>query len=182
MRKILPFFKSYTVDCGDGTTREVIKNVDDAFPLDVRTKQAVANVKANAETIGEVDISGGVRSVIEGLLFEIDDRNSSHMIEFRAAYVAYQAEPCQNLHILTSVLDRVMSGRERLVELVHQTNRFIAALESSPDQANQILEQFAPNFRRLGFDSPPLAAIEIAENQKAARSMATRDSEDRNDG
>jgi len=89
-----PFSKTYKHKCPDGTIRIIHRNVDNAFPLFIQT----AKSKTNADIQGIKGVKGRLstehQTKIEGVLYELNEMNSSLMMKFRSAYILFQSNPC----------------------------------------------------------------------------------------
>ena len=85
-----PFWRTSKHKCPDGTTVIIHRNVDDAFPLYIPGWKG--NLDANAQTHGNL-ASAGLKaeyaSMVQGLLFGLNELNQSLMLMFRGAYVAF---------------------------------------------------------------------------------------------
>jgi hypothetical protein len=102
------FFSKYDIKkCSDGTERMIYKKVDDAFPICF--KNISSSYKAVFEAINEVkvNLSADNKSRIHDLLLKLDSINTSMQIQFRAAYVVYQGEPCSKSDYLASEIQKI---------------------------------------------------------------------------
>lgn len=91
-----PFSKTYVIKCPDGTTRIIYKNVDKAFPLCIPGWQGKMGATIEAVKGEPANLNAEYQTQIQGLLYSLDELNQSLMMTFRAAYVSYQSNPCQN--------------------------------------------------------------------------------------
>lgn len=92
----LPFQMKKTIRCPDGSTRIIYRKVNDAFPFEVFDTKASAKTDSKLPDITDLAVSGEYERTLNALLMKIDETNSSLMMLFRAAYVAFEANPCQN--------------------------------------------------------------------------------------
>lgn len=176
LSRVISFFNTRTAICPDGSTKVVHRNLDAAFPLYVAGWDA--NLSAELKS-AQVDgkVSGNYRSKIDGLLIALDDSNNNVMLEFRAAYVAYQTDPCSNSAYFLRALERISDKRDAISKLKLK----IGALIEMAKAANNLIadERFADLFFDIVSDTNPektvpLTVEDLREAEQTAHSM-TRD-------
>ena len=162
-----PFSKTYRIRCPDGSIKTVYRKVDDAFPLfipgwkgDVSAElkafeQLPANIKANYET------------KIQGLLYTLDDRNQSLMMEFRGIYIAYHSDPCGLGDFFRRELEKLIQEQRHVSLLRLQIQGLIEVIRAKPNIDDQVLSMFGDIVQGLGGKSIPQAAALEVENSRA---------------
>lgn len=166
-----PFSKTYRIKCPQGHEAIVFKSIDDAMPLAIKSNQTVAGLKVAAEQLGHGNLDVKHSSVVEGLLFAIDSRNNSQILDFRNAYLAYMSNPCGNGGVLERTTERIMGGRERLEASVLQAQTFVNALKAAPANATDIIAQFGPLLQNFNVASAIPANAAIADAREDAKRM-----------
>ncbi|MEP0365695.1 MAG: hypothetical protein ABJN36_09435 [Cyclobacteriaceae bacterium] len=111
------FFKRFKRKCPDGTIHWIYRSIDDAFPLIVADKENSLNSKVNVDSIAAAEIGSKHISKIKGLLFGLDSANQNIMIEFRAVYSVYQAEPCGNAKFFSDKISEIIDDHKLLRQL-----------------------------------------------------------------
>lgn len=162
------FGKSRTVKCPDGTTREVYRKLDDAFPLSFKdiTVKAKANVAA-AQQLG-ADVSGQYEDKISELMFRIDDYNASTQSQIRAAYTVYAASPCTHIDYLASAMDTIRD-REDALRRADATVRMIVvaihAFRKGEQSQENVIAKLGDNLSKaLDFlGDPPSGQVLVKE-------------------
>lgn len=166
------FSKTYTVQCPDGTTRTLHKKVDDAFPLHVAgwEKSVIAKIKASEEVNGELELKSAGK--IEGLFIAIDELNNTIMMEFRAAYIAFQGNPCGSYEFFQRSVEKISDRRNQIARLKIQVSALIEMAKTAPDSVefNQI---FGEVIRRINVrDGSELTIAEIKEAENEAKRLS----------
>ncbi|WP_226636396.1 hypothetical protein [Brevundimonas poindexterae] len=164
----LPWEKSRTVRCPDGTTREVFKKLDDAFPLSFKavTVKAKANVNAAQELGGEV--AGQYEDKISELMFRIDEYNASTQSQLRAAYTVYAASPCTHIDYLARALDTIRDREDALRRADATVRMIVSAIEAfrrGERSAESVIAKLGDNLAKaLDFlGDPPSGQILVNE-------------------
>jgi len=101
-----PWAKTYTVKCGDGTTKLVYKSVDDAAPFFIPGSKESIGMDVGAQEMASAKFTGAYETKIQGLLVHISELNEGLMMTFRLTYVAYQTDPCSHSQNLQQLLER----------------------------------------------------------------------------
>jgi hypothetical protein len=163
------------VKCPDGTTRTVHRKIDDAFPLNIQASQGrfSAAVRDGAGVVS-ANIQAEHRSKVEQLLVEIDSKNNTLMVKFRAAYLVYMTNPCAKGEYLADRVAQLITMHDRLTEAELSTQGLIALIKSSPNETEAILKLFREIVNKLGPVSPELSN----EAAKIAIDSARQDAED----
>lgn len=132
-----------SVRCGDGRTVHVYRRADEAFPVVASTLQVTFD--STLDAVGQLQVSahGAVERKLTELATQLDGVNRSLRERFRAAYVAYQADPCNNGEYLTTEIRRISRQEERLREaaIAMETLRLLAAGGGSQDHILGALRQ-----------------------------------------
>jgi hypothetical protein len=95
----------------------VYRDLDAVFPLLVPGWEGnvAADLKSNVSA--DASISASYKSKIDGLLISLDEHNSNIIIDFRAAYLVFQGNPCANHEYLSRAVDRISDARVQVIRL-----------------------------------------------------------------
>ncbi|BCG69727.1 hypothetical protein MesoLj113a_08850 [Mesorhizobium sp. 113-1-2] len=166
------YFGTYKVKCPDGTTKIVHRDIDQAFPLSIKGWEGSVTAKLKAQGNVDGDISGAYKTKIESLLIAFDEYNSNIMLDFRAAYVVFQADPCSNGEYLPRSVERISSARAKQIDLTTKINALIEIAKSGDSSKNhkQFMDIFGDVVGRLiPQATAPLAVEEIREATDTAK-------------
>lgn len=170
-----PFSKTYTVLC-NGVRKTVYKNADDAFPLSILARKG--GVSATGTLPDAANAKVGVRhsTRVDALLYDLDEQNRDVMILFRAAYVAYQKNPCNNEDFFNRQIEKLLErqGHLRMVQL--QLDALLKLLKLRPE-SDQPVELAISIIKSIGMLSSEAAAHRVSESARLAREMAGKGSE-----
>jgi hypothetical protein len=110
-------FKTRKVKCGKGRTLRVYRNADDAFPV-VAPQVAVA-LQGTAAVTDQLraGVRGEASRRVEELANRIDAVSRSLRERYRAAYVVFQTDPCNQSEFLAAEVNRISRQEERLREV-----------------------------------------------------------------
>ena len=164
------FRKTYTVRCPDGSTREVYKNPDKAFPLHIRGFQTKVTGTATSNLHLQAKIGTEFQSRIHGLLYQIDEKNNHLMISFRTVYVVYQADPCNHSSFLLDETRQITRRYQDLQAHVLLIDAFIELAKTNRENLSTLLDEFGKLQRKIL--SPDSA--EIGAQFRAANDAATQ--------
>ena len=158
-----PFSKTYPHKCPDGTTKQVYKHPDDAFPLCLDHRDLSFSGKLKTGFLESMKLSAGSKKRVDEILFSIDKRNNGLMFAFRAVYVVYQSDPCtqtdylsreiaalieeqQKLRVfdasLSLLANLAQSGSIKRKELLLRLDQIIDAVDSNRPQSKTIAHAF----------------------------------------
>jgi hypothetical protein len=112
-----PFSKTFKHRCPDGTIRIIHRNVDTAFPLFIETANNKTNINLDGIKGFKGKIKNDYKTKIEGVLYELNEMNSSLMMKFRSAYILFQSNPCSSYEIFTSEIMKINSEHQNLMVL-----------------------------------------------------------------
>ena len=107
------FFKSYFEDCPSGKKR-VYWNPEDAFPFAVTGFQANLSGNIGTDVLQGVRIDAKYKKSVQTLLVQLNTLNGELPLLFYAAYVIYQADPCNNSDHLKSQIKSIIEEYQRL--------------------------------------------------------------------
>ena len=168
-----PFAKSYEKKCPDGTTKTVYKKVEDAFPLSINGYEAKISSKLKLELLEDVDLSGNLKTKVDGLLYGLDDINNGLMMQFRSAYVGYQTDPCANNEYLLIEIKKINEEQRRLRALKMQIRGFVEMLKSKPAESSEIAVLYGNLVNKIGSESMGTSGITeaITSSKQAAKEL-----------
>jgi hypothetical protein len=151
--------KTYTHTCPDGSTRIIHRNIDKAFPLHIQT----ADHKTNFDFKGIKGLKGKLsrdyKSKIEGVLFELNDLNSSLMMKFRSAYVLLQTNPCGGYEIFSNEILKINNEHHDMLVL---RTKIKGLIDLAGDNKVQALELYNGIVKLIDdFKAPATASLEI---------------------
>lgn len=167
--RLNPFSKTYVVKCPDGP-RVIYKNVDDAFPLFIKSTQGNADIKADIKDLGKINMEGKYKSSIEGLLYQIDEQNNSLMISFRTIYVGFTTDPCNSSSFFQREIAKMNDQYNYMQSLTVKLRTLVNLIERSNGKPNsQITILFADIVN--GFGKDPDLSVAIDEIRAAQEDM-----------
>jgi hypothetical protein len=108
-----PFSKIRRHRCPDGD-KIVYKSVDDAFPLFI--PEWKGQIDSSIEALKKVSarIRTEYATMVRGLLYSVDDLNQDLMLRFRAVYVVYQHDPCNQAGFLQRQIEKMLNEQHGL--------------------------------------------------------------------
>ena len=150
--------RTYKVKCPDGTTRIVHRNVDDAFPLAIKEGSGRLSAMVKDLAGNSVGIDGEFRRGVSNLLYQLNERNASAMINFRATYVAFQANPCKQADRLARRIEQMTTEQQELAKTRQELSGVIDLAASAPGDPERIWEIFADIVTNSGLPGVPQAS------------------------
>jgi hypothetical protein len=166
----IPLIKTYTVRCPDGSFRTVYKHVNDAFPLFLQGFHGKAQTSLNELKGASATLNAEYQSKVDGLLFSLDDFNQSLMMNYRATYVTYQADPCANLGYLKRQMERLVDQQNWLTTLRAKIRTLVELAKVQPDRPDLFFNSYNEIVGQLGGPGISFAAsYEIRINRTAAK-------------
>lgn len=175
----VPFAKTYRHRCPDGH-KILYKNIDDAFPLYIPGWQG--NLDGQIGQLmgtGAVELKAEYSSRIQGLLYSLNDRNQSLMLNFRVVYAYYQSDPCRNGRFLERQVQRAIAEQDRLASLRIQIRGLVELAQLNPADSKSFSSLFKKIVAQLGGPAELEAvADEIAESRSDAQRWADESLED----
>lgn len=133
MKKLIPWLKSYDVQCPDGTKKTVFKSPEHAFPLSISGYEANISSKFQQELGVDGELNSGIKSKVDSLLIGLDELNNGLMLSFRSAYVGFQADPCTNSEFFTEQISKINDEQRRLTALKLQIRGFVEVAKVNPN-------------------------------------------------
>lgn len=159
-----PFFRTKTIICPDGTTRIVHKEIDDLFPLAITDGNKKFNGSVKIPEAIEANVGAELTTAIRGVLFSIDGNNNSLILDQRAAYTGYSANPCDKADWYQRQIEDLSSRRHRLQE----QERLLGALMSLADSPMANKKDLLGILGQLVDKLPPDQAALITINEMDA--------------
>lgn len=102
------------------------------------------------------------------MLFALNERNQSLVLQFRALYSVYQADPCSYGRYYAEGVATLVSNQERLNELAIRVRGLIDLLSANPGRPQVIVKEYLAVVGQLGGVPPEL--------QREASNLAISDS------
>ncbi len=164
------FGKTRKVKCLDGTSRYVAKRIADAIPLELKNRESNGNLQMR---VPEATVSGGVnlKSSIGAIVFAINERNASQVIDFQMAYSVYQNDPCGENDFLKRQVEKIRDERNFLSKLEIRANTLIEMLKNNPDNGDRIIPYCESIMADLDIPSPRSSQNAIDEARANATEM-----------
>lgn len=162
-----PFFRTRKVVCPDGTTRIVHKDIDDLFPLSIANESSKFNGGFKVPEALEANVGVEISKAIKGVLFSIDGNNNSLILDQRAAYTGYSANPCGKGDWYQRQIEDLSSRRHRLQE----QERLLGALMSLADSPMADKAELFSILAQLVDKLPPDQAAMITVNEMDASEL-----------
>ena len=150
LKRYLTPGNSYSVDCADGSTKTVYKNVNDAFPLFIEGWEGNLSAKLKSETIANGEFKTAYASKIDGLLYALDELNQGLMMTFRAVYVTYSSDPCGNSVFFQREVSRLLDEQRRLRALKIQIDALLRLAQNQHNQSDEFTKLFCDVVQRIG--------------------------------
>jgi hypothetical protein len=173
------FLRRRKIRCPDGTVKWVYHRVDDAFPLFIPGWSG--NLDAQLKVLADMpaQAKAAYETKIQGVLFGLDARNQSLMMQFRGAYIAYSNDPCPGSAFFLRQVEKLLDEQRELAMLLMKTQALLELAKEGPANHDQVMVVFRDLVGRIG--GPAVA--EAAENEVAdARSDAKKWIKGRNGG
>jgi hypothetical protein len=174
-----PWMKSYIVKCPDGSTRAVMYNIDDAFPLHISTESSRKEGGASASLEGPqltAQAKTEYETKVQSLIFALDEKNQSLMMSFRSVYMVFVSNPCANSDYLKREVEKLLDEQRSITRLRTRIRGLIDLVNSSPKDTQIILDTFKEISGDLGDGGIAEAAkIEIVETRRIAKALTEGD-------
>ena len=74
----------------------IYKDINDAFPLILTTTKRKIKSELNYQRQAAAKLDTEYANKVEGLLYQISDKNESLMLDFRCTYLGFQSDPCND--------------------------------------------------------------------------------------
>ena len=162
------FWKTRTVDCPDGSVKEVFRNPDHAFRL--IAKDWSARVHAAAKALEGVEGSLGVElgSQVAGVLVLLTKTSGAMQMKLHAIYVVYIGDPCKWDEWMKGEIQKVIDSESdlRKIELAIEKLRaspHIPSPQTRGDQVQRIVQELTRSVSRTESEEEISQAFEAAE-------------------
>ena len=157
MLKNLPFVRTRTIVCPDGTTHTIQNDIEKLFPLSVSDRSANLDSELSIPETVDAKAAVGIKNAIKSVMVSIDDTNGSLILEQRGAYSAYAAKPCGSHEWYKKQIEDISARRQRLQEQKNMLNALIAMAQTPGVEVNQLVQ----SLQRLVENMTPEAASVI---------------------
>jgi hypothetical protein len=165
------FSKTEKIRCPDGRIALVYKDVDDAVPLALRDKRARGDLSTEANGFGAGAAGGEYSSQVSEIMFAINARNQSQVLDYRNAYLAYTADPCGKSDLLERITNKIMDERAVLDRLTIQAHTLLELVRHGSADLPAIVELTSALKGQLGMPTPAAAAAAIEHARDDAKAM-----------
>lgn len=157
--------KTYTVNCPDGTTRTVYRDIDHACPLCIPGWKA--DVSADIKNLSNLSADASLKyeTQIHGLLYSLNEQNQSLMMSFRTVYLAFQSNPCGNDAFFQRELEKLLDEQRKISTLKIKIAALVQLISTCPTDTGKLTAVFCE-----------LAAIAGGSSVASAASLAIADS------
>lgn len=169
--RYIPFTKSYTIKCPDGTIKTVYKNIDDAFPLYIQGMDTSISAKTDLDNNSNNELNATYKSKVDGLLYSLNDQNQSLMMTFRTVYMVFCSDPCSSSEYFQREISKITDEYGKIQKLKMQIDGLIQILNSSSNNSIQVTEIYTNIVNQLGTD--PALSVAILEMKQARIDMQT---------
>ncbi|MBF0611028.1 MAG: hypothetical protein G8345_09665 [Magnetococcales bacterium] len=177
MWSLFSFLKTRKIKCPDGTVRIVYNRIEDVFPLYIKGWQGEVNFKIKDDDGANGEISAKYKSIVDGLLFQLDELNSSIIVNFHAYYTAYSTNPCGGDGYFRDKVDGLVIKNEELKALKVQINGLIALAKTSQNSTSSFLNAYKKIITTYGLPpSPLLSASEITQSRNNMKELLNGES------
>jgi hypothetical protein len=153
----MPSMRSKEYRCPDGSIRIVRRNPDKAFPLAIKTAAASLKGQVNVIQSASVGIGGDYRTSVDCLLVALDDKNSSLMMKYRAAYEVYASDPCGKSDYLADEVRSISVTHSKLVDWALKIQGFVELIKTQPKDSPVISQIFQELVSAIGSGQPELS-------------------------
>jgi hypothetical protein len=162
------FFKRIKYKCPDGTFRIVYRNVNDAIPLFIKGFDIKGGGDAKLMDQANFKLKAEYKDKIQGLLYNLDDRNNNLIFEFRNAYMVYQSHPCGKIDFFQEQVEKLNRDYHFRSTLKIQIDGLITLAEGNSNH-DKIMEVYISILDKMGITNNFVAAYAIKENRDAAK-------------
>jgi hypothetical protein len=147
----------------------VYRNVDDLFPLEIRTSNSsyLAGLRDVTGMIS-AEIKAENRTFVRTVLFDIDAKNNTFMLKQRSAYAFYTTNPCARSDDYAAEVRSLNEMHDRLTVFEHEVGALIAMLESGVD-FYVVVQLYCQAASRIGPIDPTLGRVSVSLNMQNAR-------------
>jgi hypothetical protein len=161
--------KQYKVKCCDGSTKYVHHDVSDAFPLELREsdKKTKARLEVMEQVSGEIEQSHADR--IRAGLFSITTTNDTMMLNFRAVYTVYKADPCGQSGYFATETKGLIDEHRRSADLLMRLDVLLNMAQIGTKPSVEIVGQILRIIATLPGFTDSAATSAIAANREAAQ-------------
>ena len=161
--------KTYKVKCPDGTKLTVHRDINGAFPLFLPSLAASGKAALRDLTGNNLELGAELKKGVDGLLFQLNELNDTVMMNFRAVYATYQANPCRNSDFLARKVDEMTSDVQRLSSIRLELKSLVDLAAANPGEPKQVWDLFAEIVTKNNLPgSPQVSAVRIQDARGAA--------------
>lgn len=171
------FLKLRRVDCPDGTSKYIHKDVNNAIPIYVREYDATLFGRIESELKGDAVIGGEFKNKIHDLLTTKDENYASLIHEFRVLYGTFSTDPCSYSDFFLDGVKQILNVHQALKlqsSLIRDCIEYARMHPGDPALLETTLEVLK---RKLLYEEEQ----EVTEAFKVSR-MAAREFRRQNDG
>lgn len=145
---LIPFRRTRKFKCPDGREPIVFKNPDDAFPLIAKDWSARFNAVCNALKELQGNLGAQFEKQIEGFFVQLDQANFSMQSQFRAIYIVFQTDPCNQNDYLSKGIKKIIEIENTHRKMQIEISR-IEILISQGSGSKELLQALTDSQKRL---------------------------------
>ena len=108
-------FQTRKVKCPNGDIHIIYNDIEKLFPYAVSNASQALSGKLSIPKSIDTEFASQISSAIDSLIVSIDKSNGSLVIEQRAAYSAYSANPCGGSEWYKRQLENLSYRRQRVL-------------------------------------------------------------------
>jgi hypothetical protein len=164
--------KTYTVKCKDGSKKTVYKKINDAFPLYIPGWKGSINASGNYINQINANVKSEYSSMIQGLLYSLDDLNQGLMLQFVGVYNVYKSDPCKHDSFLEREVTKLLEEQRRLLELKVQVDGLIRLASSFPNNSDDFVKIYSNIIEKMKTSQlPQVTANQIDESKQIMKEL-----------
>lgn len=149
----------------------VHRDINSAFPLFLPSLMAQGKGTLRDLSGNSVALGAELKKGVDGVLYQLNELNDTVMMNFRAVYATYQADPCGNSEFLARKVDEMTSDLQRLSAIRLELKSLIDLAAANPGEPKQVWALFTEIVTKNNLPGVPQASAVRIED---ARGVATR--------
>jgi hypothetical protein len=159
-------WRTYRVRCSDGRKLTVHRDINAAFPLFLPSLAARGAGSIRDLGGNGVALEAELKTGVDGVLYQLNELNDTVMMNFRAVYATYQADPCRHSDFLARKVDEMTSDLQRLSAIRLELKALIDLAVANPGTPKQVWSLFAEIVTKNNLPGLPQASALRIENAR----------------